>query len=97
MQNAGVVSINLEWDETKRRQNLQKHGIDFLLAATTVFSTPHIDFASNTSNEPRRKVVGILAGRHFTIIYTFRVTKIRIISVRIARDNERRAYNKLFS
>lgn len=83
-----------EWDENKRLANISKHGIDFQ-DALDVFFEPHLDEALTYPKEARRKALGMSAGSLVAAIYTWRGTSIRIISVRRARPNERRAYRAL--
>lgn len=83
-----------EWDETKRLANIAKHGLDFE-DAIDVFFGPHIDEALTYPHEARRKALGPVDGSLVAVIYTWRGTSVRIISVRRARTNERRTYRAL--
>jgi len=75
--------LEFEWDPAKAEKNLRKHGIDFVRAEDVFFDT-----------ELRSKAVGrIEDGRLVAVIYTMREERIRIISARRARDNERRKYD----
>ncbi len=77
-----------EFDERKSRQNLDKHGIDFL-QAQALWEDPYlIEIPARTVDEPRFLVVGRIAGRHWSAITTYRGERIRIISVRRARREE---------
>jgi uncharacterized DUF497 family protein len=53
-----------------------------------------IDFDASRpeDNEVRRKLVGMIEGRHFTVVYTVRDGVIRLISARRANDQEMRRY-----
>ena len=86
--------MELEWDEAKRESNLSKHGLDFL-EASTVLDESHLLKRLPYADEPRWMAVGILRGVEVTIIYTKREERIRIISMRRARYEERRAYHAL--
>jgi uncharacterized protein len=89
--------MNFEWDEEKRRTNLQKHGIDFLRAAKVFDGRPRLDAASPRAEENRIQTISQLEGRFVAVIWTERGGgTIRIISVRRARDGEERAYRQTF-
>ncbi len=87
--------MKLEWDENKRRSNLEKHGLDFL-DARLVLQDNHLLKQTSYSSEQRWLAVGLLEEIEVTIIYTKRQDKIRIISMRRARREERRAYRQLY-
>lgn len=87
--------MKLEWDENKRRSNLEKHGFDFL-DARRVLQDNHLLKQTSYSNEERWLAIGLLEEIEVTIIYTKRQDKIRIISMRRARHEERRAYRQLY-
>ena len=87
--------MKLEWDENKRRSNLEKHGFDFL-DARIVLQDNHLLKQTSYSSEERWLAVGLLEEIEVTIIYTKRQDKIRIISMRRARHEERRAYRQLY-
>jgi uncharacterized DUF497 family protein len=87
--------MELEWDQTKRESNLDKHGFDFL-DARTVLNQPHLLKRLPYADELRWMAIGILHDVEVTIIYTKREESIRIISMRRARHEERRAYHALY-
>ena len=80
-----------EWDEGKRRENLEKHGVDF--AAIGGF-----DWGGAVYNEsPRRgeqrwEATGYIGYRLHFAVYTVRGGKRRIISLRKANPREMRNY-----
>jgi uncharacterized DUF497 family protein len=83
-----------EWDSVKASGNLAKHGVRFEVA-THVFDDPdHADFdASHTQDgETRRKAVGRIEGRLFTLVYTVRGEACRLISARASNAMEKRRY-----
>lgn len=84
----------LEWDERKRISNLLKHGIDFQ-DLTEVFGDPtaYEYLAADEYGEQRCVLVGPMRNRIIAVIYTIRGTRIRIISARIARRQERELWN----
>jgi uncharacterized DUF497 family protein len=83
-----------EWDENKRRVNVAKHGIDFA-DAKDVFDDPSsCSYQSHQSYEEERRyvTVGRAKGVLMAVIFTRRGEAIRIISARVARQNERKMY-----
>ena len=83
-----------EWDEAKREANLVKHGVDFV-DALDIFADPlrveRVDQRREYAEE-RRQVVGMVRGQVLFVVYTLRGDVRRLISVRRASSNERRAY-----
>ncbi len=89
--------MNFEWDPNKARYNLQKHGVSFQ-EAVTVFtdelSITNYDLR-HSEQEERFMIVGWSHRRNLLMIsYTERENRIRIISSRKLRKNERKAYEK---
>jgi uncharacterized protein len=83
-----------EWDDAKSDANLNKHGFDFE-DARRVFSTFTIRRpARRQDGEQRWIAIGELDRREIAVIYTMRGDVARIISVRRARSDERRAYRQ---
>ena len=88
--------MRFEWDERKRRSNLEKHGLDFL-DVIEVLEAPHVVVPStHEGGEERVLAIGVFAGRFVTVVYTTRSEAIRIISFRRARHEERQKYQELF-
>jgi uncharacterized protein len=84
-----------EWDENKRSINFTKHGLDFI-DVISLFNAP-ISYTVELpfQGEQRFSTTGVVLGRFVTAIWTLREDKIRLISARGARENERRAYRQL--
>lgn len=82
-----------EWDEEKRKRNLQKHGIDFV-DAKEIWTRYHFELPSgqSTHGEHRRLAIGKLDGRMVTVVFTLRGDTRRLISARYARQKEKEAY-----
>ena len=87
-------ALSFEWDEPKRKSNIEKHDIDFV-DAITIFAEAHVDVASKHSSEPRREATGKLGDRFITVVYTMRGDVTRVISARIARRHDRERYRAL--
>jgi uncharacterized protein len=77
-----------EFDEAKSRVNKIKHGIDFIEAQALWLDEMLLEVPARTEDEPRFLVVGTIAGKHWSAIVTYRDNKIRLISVRRAREDE---------
>lgn len=85
---------NFEWDEKKRKSNLQKHGIDFL-DVIEIFEDPcRIEAESFKKEETRYQTIGEIGGVIVLVVYTNRSEKKRIISARKASKDEREAYKE---
>jgi uncharacterized protein len=89
--------MEFDWDPNKAAVNFSKHGIDFV-AATAVFDDPNCiieDSSKPEYGEARHIAIGkLLAGRLVTVVFTDRGDIRRIISVRTARNYERRKYDQ---
>ena len=90
--------MNYEWDPAKAVANFRKHGVE-LADAVTVFADPLA--ATKRDDEPdeeRFVTLGLdAAGKLLVIAYTWRGSRIRIISARKAKKNEHRQYGGLIS
>ena len=73
--------MNYEWDGHKRRENLQKHRVDFAAVNDFEWETAVIEF-DDRHDEPRWVAIGYIGFRLFTVVYTNRGDMTRIISVR---------------
>ena len=81
-----------EWDDRKARANLAKHDLQFEVGCL-VFDDPNFfEQADADPHEERFKVTGLANERLLTVIYTERLPRIRIISVRKASRHEQKAY-----
>ena len=83
--------MEFEWDEAKRVSTITKHGIDFV-AVSTLLGAKHIRSARYVNGEERLALVGLFEGNYVVLVYTMRGPKVRLITARRARENERRAY-----
>lgn len=80
--------MTFEFDTRKSDGNKDKHGIDFLEAQALWDDPDLIEVPVKTVDEPRVLVVGMIDGKHWSGIITYRDGNIRIISVRRARKEE---------
>jgi uncharacterized DUF497 family protein len=86
--------MRLQWDENKRRSNLEKHGLDFA-DAWKVFADPEFitSAVSGDFGEVRYKTIGKYQDTIITVVvHTNRAGAIRIISFRPASQIERSKY-----
>ena len=87
--------MRFEWDERKRRSNLEKHGVDFsdlesLFAGETVtVSDERFDYG-----EHRFITLGLLKGIVLTVAHTETDEVVRILSARKATRYEEETYFK---
>lgn len=82
-----------EWDHNKATINLDKHGVDFVDAATVFDDSNAVTIDDPDHNEERFVTIGIDAyGRILVVVYTWRGDFIRIISARKATKYEQKQY-----
>ena len=81
--------MRFTWNETKRRQNLKEHGLDFI-DAPRVFEGPTFTFEDDrfTYREQRFVTLGFLGGISVSLVHTETSSRIHIISFRKATRNE---------
>lgn len=84
--------ITFEFDLNKSQSNLKKYGIDFVSAQQFWNDPDLLEIPAKTVDEPRSLVVGIIAGKHWSSVITYREGNIRIISVRRSRQEEVELY-----
>ncbi|WP_237065635.1 BrnT family toxin [Loktanella sp. M215] len=83
-----ILFMKFEYDPDKSAANREKHGIDFD-EAQALWDDPYlIEAPANVTDEQRFLAVGLIGARHWTAIYTYRSSRVRIISVRRARKQE---------
>ena len=80
--------ISFEFDETKSRTNLEKHGIDFIEAQSLWNDFDLVEIPVKTPDEPRYLILAKYAGKHWSGVITYRDQNVRIISVRRSRKQE---------
>ncbi len=80
--------MEFEFDEAKSRANKSKHGIDFIEAQALWLDEMLVEIPARTEDEPRFLVVGMISEKHWSAVITYRGEKVRLISVRRARDEE---------
>lgn len=87
------IPLDFEFDAAKSAANLKKHGIDFI-GAQALWSDPdRLEIPARSLDEPRVQVIGRIGDVVWSAFITLRDDRIRIISVRRARDEEKAAYD----
>lgn len=84
--------MEFEFDEKKSRANKQKHGIDFIEAQALWEDSDRMEIPAKTIDENRFLLIGKISKIHWSVIVTYRQTKIRIISARRSRKEEIEIY-----
>jgi len=77
-----------EFDAAKSEANSAKHNIDFVKAQLLWNDPMLLEVAAKTEDEPRYLMIGLIDGKHWSAVITYRGTNIRLISVRRARAEE---------
>lgn len=85
-----------EWDEAKRQKNLEKHCLDFRDVRLIFDGRPVVHVRSHKNDEARFASVARIEARFYTVVWTWRAERRRIISFRRARDGEERAYREIY-
>lgn len=87
--------LYFEWDDTKENINIQKHGINFTIAAKVFLDPNRLERydEKHSRYEDRYNTIGLVDDILF-VVYTERTNNIRIISARIATKEEKEAYRK---
>lgn len=84
--------MEFEFDPAKSAANQAKHGIDCVEAQELWNDPERIEIPARSADESRLQVVGQIGDTVWSAFVTTRDTRIRIISVRRARDEEEAAY-----
>lgn len=84
--------MEFEFDEAKSKANKAKHGINFMEAQVLWEDPDLLEIPARTEDEPRSIVIGRIGNKHWSAVITYRGERIRIISVRRSRKEERELY-----
>jgi uncharacterized DUF497 family protein len=87
--------MRFEWDDSKRRSNLGRHGIDFAVVEK-VFDGATLTILDNRFDygEKRFQTFGLLRAEVVAITHTETGELVRVISVRKATKHEEERYFK---
>ena len=80
--------ISFEFDPAKSEANFTKHGINFVDAQRLWDDPMLLEIPAKTDDEPRYLMIGLMGGKHWAAVVTYRETHVRLISVRRARKEE---------
>ena len=85
--------MKIEYDPNKRRETLETRGIDFE-SIVEVFDEFHLVRPDERKDygEVRNITLGALRGRAVICVWTQRGDAVRVISMRMADDDEREIY-----
>lgn len=86
-----------DWAPWKADSNELKHGVTFGFAVG-VFQDPlyvDVDASRDEDGEQRRKAIGMVEGKLYSIVYTNRGPAIWIISARRTNPKEDRLYGEI--
>lgn len=87
--------MEFEFDIKKSLANKEKHGIDFVEAQALWEDINRLTVPANPlANDDRFKMIGVMANRSWAAIFAFRQGRTRLISVRPAREEEKRRYEE---
>jgi len=85
---------NFEFDDSKSRTNLEKHGIDFESAQQLWRDPDLLEIRAKTEGEPRYLLIGRIGTKHWSAVVTYRDDRTRLISVRRSRRREVELYER---
>ena len=80
--------ITFEFNEQKSQANLLKHGINFSDAQALWGDPRLLEIPAKTEDEPRYLLIGLINGKHWSAVITYRNESVRLISVRRSRPEE---------
>lgn len=88
--------MEIEFDEEKSAECLRKRGFDFQFAQQIFDDPDGVEYESTARDygEIRWVRIGLIDGRLYTVIWTLRGNKRRIISARPSERKERKRYGK---
>ena len=87
---AHIIEMEFEWDDTKNSACFMRRGFDFAYAVRA-FLDPHrimVQDRRRDYGEGRYRLLGMIDGRVYLVVYTVRGSAIRIISARKASKKE---------
>lgn len=84
--------MEFEFDHRKNKHNKEKHGIDFIEAQKLWDDPNRIVIPAKDLSENRFVLIAKIKEKYWSAIFTYRREKIRIISVRRSRENEKEIY-----
>jgi uncharacterized DUF497 family protein len=86
--------MEFEFDPAKSEANRTKHGIDFVQAQELWKDVYALQIQAKSDTEPRFALIARLEEKVWSVFFTERDSKIRIISARRSRTNEEDLYHE---
>ena len=88
-----MEELIFEWDDDKNRKNIEKHGISFEVAKHVFEDEFYIERydTEHSIDEDRYQVIGLVYDVLF-VVYADKNERIRLISARLAEDDEKEVY-----
>jgi uncharacterized DUF497 family protein len=86
--------MEFEFDQAKSEANRLKHGIDFVQAQELWKDLYALQIQAKSDTEPRFALIARIEGKVWSVFFTERGSKIRIISARRSRTNEEDLYHE---
>ncbi|HQS03749.1 MAG: toxin [Halothiobacillus sp. 24-54-40] len=80
--------ITFEFNEQKSQANFLKHGINFIDAQALWDDPRLLEIPAKTEDELRCLMIGLINGKHWSAVITYRNASVRLISVRRSRPEE---------
>jgi len=87
--------MGFEYDPGKSAANHIKHGINFEEAQVLWNDPARLAIPARDTDEPRYLVIGMIQGKHWSAVITYRSERIRLISVRRSRPEEVQLYESV--
>lgn len=84
--------MEFEFDNKKSSANKEKHGIDFIETQKLWEDPNRVEIPAKYLDENRFVLIAKIKEQYWSAIFTYRREKIRIISVRRSRENEKEIY-----
>ena len=88
------MPAEFEWDDAKASANEAKHRVRFDYAAAVFWDDNRLDVDTTRADdgEERRKAIGLIEGKLYTVVYTLRGSVCRLISAGRSNAKEGRSY-----
>ena len=86
--------MEFEFDQAKSEANRLKHGIDFVQAQELWKDIYALQIQAKSDTEPRFALIASMQGKVWSVFFTERNSKIRIISARRSRTDEEDLYHE---
>ena len=86
--------MECEYDPEKSRKNAAKHGLDSVAGQALWEDSGLLVLHSRYPEESRYLAIGQIGDLHWTAVFTERGERVRLISIRRSRQEERNLYEQ---